>query len=168
IISELLEAPTSIGAEFDIMADSLTKEEVNEFRERVGRYLARSTSYHDQSEEKDYHNLMNGILSTLGLEYLVISNCESGDGRYDHALIPLADKPRNTAFIFEYKKAVNQEDKELDLAVQKGLDQIDEKRYDLRVKQQPQVKRIIKVGLAFFGKRAKAKYKIEERVSGDN
>ncbi|CAG8840101.1 24969_t:CDS:1, partial [Racocetra persica] len=154
--------------EFDILMESLLKKEfkeTKEFEKRLRGYLAESTSYHDHSEEKDYHNLMNGFLSTLGLEFMVISNRESGDGRYDHALIPRVNEARDIAFIFEYKKAVNKEDKELDLAAEKGLEQIDQHQYDTGIKQHSQVKQIIKVGLAFYGKKVKAKYKIEEKTS---
>ncbi|CAG8708772.1 17058_t:CDS:2, partial [Racocetra fulgida] len=142
-------------------------EKIKEFEKRLREFLLRSGSYHDQSGEEKYHSLMNGLLSYLGLECMVISNCESGDGRYDHALIPRIEKSRDIAFIFEYKKAANKEDKELDLAAEKGLKQIDEFNYDIRIKEHSQVKRIIKIGLAFRGKKLKARYKIEEKTSDD-
>ncbi|CAG8710989.1 19166_t:CDS:2 [Racocetra fulgida] len=126
------------------------------------------TDYHDQSGEEEYHSLMNGLLSYLGLEFMVISNQESGNGRYDHALIPRVEKSHDIAFIFEYKKAASKEDKELDLAAEKGLKQIDEFNYDIRIKEYSQVKRIIKIGLAFRGKKLKAEYKIEERRPDNN
>jgi len=148
--------------------NSLKEEKIEKFTENLGNILVKYGSHHDLTKEESYHNLMTGLFVPLSDNYLVISNHESGHGRYDHALIPLANKLRKTAFIFEYKKAEKEGNEELDFSAQQGLDQIDEYRYDIGVKQHQQVKRIIKIGLAFRGKKLKARYKIEEKTSDDS
>src|SRR5689334_2123083 len=97
-----------------------------------------STSYHDLIKERDYHNLMGGLFAPLSWKYLVESNKESGNGRYDHILVPKTNNQSNTAFILEYK--VCQREDELEIEAELGLNQIEERHYDTQVRQNSQVK----------------------------
>ncbi|CAI2198341.1 9384_t:CDS:1 [Funneliformis geosporum] len=120
---------------------------MEKFAEKLNHYLLNSTSFLDLKEEKDYHNLMGGVLVPLSRKYLVESNKESGYGRFDHILIPKTTNPSNIAFILEYK--VCQEESELENKVELGLDQIDKKLYDAQVRQNSRIKKIMKACLAF-------------------
>jgi len=88
----------------------LITQQVDQFRERFGEYLINSTSYHDLSKEKDYHNLIGGIIAPLARKYIIESNRESGLGRFDHMLIPREGKKVDCAIIIEYKIAKNKDE----------------------------------------------------------
>ena len=80
-----------------------------------------STSYHDLSKEKDYHNLMGGILVPLSIDYYIASNREVEHGRADHALLPKSNKENKTnnpALIIEYKFCKKED--ELESAAEKN------------------------------------------------
>jgi hypothetical protein len=125
----------------------LLGKKIEKFVEQLNHYLMDSTSYHDLMRERDYHNLMGEIFAPLSRKYLVESNKESGNGRYDHLLVPRTNNQINTAFILEYK--VCQKEDELENEAELGLNQIEKKFYDTQVKQNTQVKQIMKVCLAF-------------------
>lgn len=60
-----------------------------------------NSSFYDLSVEKDYHNVMNGMLNMLPrTKYLYLSNRESGRGRFDNILY---NKQNKTGYILEYK-----------------------------------------------------------------
>ena len=103
---------------------------------------------------------MGGLFAPLSRKYLVESNKESGYGRYDHILVPETNNPSNIAFILEYK--VCQEEDKLETEAELGLNQVEENRYDTQVRQNSQVKKIIKLCLAFWKKKVILKYKEEE------
>lgn len=93
--------------EYDNFVNFLTNEQIDKFGEKLQEYLLRSTSYHDLTEEKDYHNLIGGLLAPLVSQYsqyMIESNKETGYGRCDHILIPIAGL-RDNALIIEYKIA---------------------------------------------------------------
>ena len=91
---------------------------------------------------------MLGILSAYeDIRYKrPLSNRESGDGRFDI----FAEKPEAN-FIFEFKTAVSAE--KLDEKAKEALTQIETKRYGEDISN---TKRLIRVGVAFYGKRCKA------------
>src|SRR5205085_11603887 len=109
----------------------LLEKKVAKFIEKLNHYLLNSTSYHDLKKEKDYHNLIGGLLAPLSRKYHVDSNKESGDGRYDHILVPQVGNSSDTAFILEYKTC--QKDSELATKAEIGLNQIEVKRYDIEI-----------------------------------
>ncbi|MBX9890225.1 MAG: PD-(D/E)XK nuclease domain-containing protein [Amoebophilaceae bacterium] len=136
----------------------LIHQQIDQFKEMLQEYLLHSTSYDDLSREKDYHNLMGGLLAPLVSNYTIKSNQESGLGRCDHILTPIAGRSDH-AIIIEYK--VVKDKKELDLIAKAGLEQIQAKKYEATIKQQPHVKKISKISLAFCGKEVAMHYSIE-------
>ena len=86
--------------------------------------------------------------------YKVKSNRESGDGRYDISLIPRSDK--YPGIILEFKSENGLDDQELDSLSMEALRQIDDKRYDAEMLNDG-VKNILKLGIAFSGKKVKIK-----------
>lgn len=113
-------------------------------------YLLNSVSAFDGTNESFYHGMMLGLCAVLSNQYRVRSNAESGYGRFDVALIPVdASDP---GFIFEFKYAGRDGD-DLDKLADKALAQIDEKKYETELIGQG-VNGIIKIGIAFKGKKA--------------
>lgn len=116
-------------------------------------YLLQSVSSFDGASESFYHGMMLGLCAVLSNQYRIKSNYESGYGRFDIALIP--NRKENPGFIFELKYARSTRE-DLDTLAEKALSQIDEKRYDTDMTVLG-VDNIIKIGIAFSGKKAVVK-----------
>jgi hypothetical protein len=115
--------------------------------------MLNSISVFDGTNESFYHGMMLGLCAVLSNQYRIKSNSESGYGRFDISLIP--DKHSNPGFIFEFKHAkTNNQD--LGALADEALTQIDEKKYDTEMKTLG-VANIIKIGIAFRGKKAVVK-----------
>ena len=69
-------------------------------------------------------------------------------------LIPLDQAGRG--IVIEFKKVNHKKNETLEIAVQKALEQIEEKKYETEL-QQMGVKDITKIGIAFDGKRTLVK-----------
>ena len=102
--------------------------------------------------ERFYHGFVLGLMVDLQREYMVISNRESGFGRYDVVIEP-KNPEKNPAIIIEFKVFNTKREASLEDTVQAALAQIEEKRYDaaLLAKGIPE-DRIYKYGFAFEGK----------------
>ncbi len=133
----------------------LIDQQIERFGKRLQGYLLNSTSYHDLSKERDYHNLMGGLLAPLASRYMVESNREFGYGRCDHVLIPIA-RALDTAIIIEYKICKTSE--ELESTAKSGLKQIIDRQYDSKIKEYKHVKKILKISMAFCGKEVAMQY----------
>ncbi|CAL7880586.1 AAA-ATPase-like domain-containing protein [Fusobacterium necrophorum subsp. funduliforme] len=134
---------------FQDMISALQKEDIKVFEKKLQEILLSNVSYHDVGqEEKYYHNFILGMILSLSKEYEIHSNLESGYGIYDISLEP-KDK-RKLGFILELKIAKSEE--ELEKRAKEALEQIEEKNYDVSMKQKG-VSNILKLGLAFYGKR---------------
>lgn len=145
--------------DYDDFMGLLIQEKVETFAQKLQDYLLNSTSYHDLILERDYHNLMGGLLAPLVSHYQIDSNRETGLGRCDHLLIPLSEK--DPALLIEYK--ICKSSKELKLASQEGMRQINNKCYDAKIKKYTYIKKIIKVSLAFYGKEVALEYEVDCR-----
>ncbi|WP_341750067.1 AAA family ATPase [Candidatus Tisiphia endosymbiont of Sialis lutaria] len=145
--------------EYDNFIELLINHQIAQFGEKFQEYLLRSTSYHDIALERDYHNLMGGILAPLAMQYMIESNRESGHGRCDHILIPIVGHGDN-AIIVEYKICKSSDI--LESAAKNGLKQIIEQQYDTKIKEHVHIKRITKIAMAFCGKEVALEYQINE------
>lgn len=92
----------------------------------------------------------------LDTQYKIKSNRESGDGRYDISLLPREKK--YPGIIMELKWKSGLEKDELEELSSEALSQIDEKRYDLELKEDG-IDNVIKLGIAFSGKKVVIKTK---------
>ena len=103
--------------------------------------------------ERFYHGFVLGMIVNLSDKYRVISNHESGYGRYDVMIEPL-DKGEK-AFIFEVKVLdADDDEKKLEDTVANALGQIEEKQYEAALVADGFARENIrKYGFAFQGKR---------------
>lgn len=118
-------------------------------------FMLHSISSMDGANEGFYHGMMLGLCAILGNRYQVRSNRESGLGRFDIQLSPLITGI--PGFLFEFKHT-NDQHADLNALAEKALQQIDEKRYDIELRDAG-VRKIIKIGIAFRGKNAVVKRK---------
>lgn len=118
-------------------------------RTLLEKFLRESVSFLDTAAEVFYHGLILGLCATFGSNYILTSNRESGDGRYDIQIMP--KDINRTGFIFELKagKACSAED--LKALAAAALEQINKKHYASEM-QNHGVKKIVKYGVAFSGK----------------
>ena len=78
--------------------------------------------------ERFYHGFVLGLLVDMRMQYQILSNRESGFGRYDVMLIP--KKENLNAYVLEFKVYDQEEEKDLEETVKSGLSQIKDKNYD--------------------------------------
>ena len=107
----------------------------------------------DRSQpERFYHGFVLGLLVDIRDNYEVLSNRESGFGRYDVVLVP-REKGRD-AFVMEFKVFDDSEESGLEDTVASALRQIDEKNYDTQLLDRGISENNIKhYGFAFCGKK---------------
>lgn len=145
------------SSDYDDFIGLLIRQEIDQFGKRLGKYLMNSTSYHDLLSERDYHNLVGGIIAPLTRKYIIESNKESGLGRFDHILIPRESKNGDSAIIIEYK--LTNDRAELSSKAKEALEQINNKQYDNKINQYPHVTKIIRIAMAFCGKEMELVYR---------
>ena len=93
--------------------------------EEINKYLSETISFYDQGESF-YQGFMLGLLKSME-NTLVMSNRESGNGRYDIVIKIPSVKTYDQAIILELKVAKSL--KELETTSQKALQQIEEREY---------------------------------------
>lgn len=138
---------------FNVMLESLISGDIKIFSKIFREFILSSVSYFDVSgkeSEKVYHSFVLGALIALSKEYEVKSNKESGYGRYDIMIIPKDIKKKG--IIIEFKKIDEDDNETLEIAAEKALNQIKDKRYKQELIDRG-VKDIIQLGIAFEGKK---------------
>lgn len=167
-IAPNLEPRTTEAIEQALLSGDLKK-----FHEHFQTVVTQVMSYHDFAKNPDkrapdrpapnkraienaFHCFTAGFLAWLSHIYIVKSNRESGDGRYDICLIPKNNK--YPGYLFELKayssirKIKNIPAATVTKELNKTLKQIDEKNYAADLKEQ-KVKVVKKVALLFYKKK---------------
>lgn len=104
-----------------------------------------------RTPENFYHGLVLGLIVSLKDQYRIVSNRESGRGRYDIAMYPL--KEEDDAFILEFKVLDKKKEKSLEETAENALQQIEERCYERDLLDAGIARdRIYKLGFAFEGK----------------
>ena len=115
---------TSIIRNFQLALKSNNKEML---QDTLHQYLLMSASYLDTSKESFYHGMMLGLLAIMSDDYLISSNRESGEGRFDIQLRPITNN--YPGIIMEFKAIKSLDEKDLDKSADEAIKQIQEKKY---------------------------------------
>ncbi len=131
------------------------------FEEGFKEIMGDTFSYYDNAKKNEYvyHAYILGLLAIVGDDYIIKSNKESGEGRYDIMLIP-HDNTKN-GVVIEIKQIAKQRDKENDVefverinkTLQTATKQIDQNKYYKElIDHQIKLENIVKVPIVFAGK----------------
>ena len=142
-------------------ANALLNNNIAKFEKGFKEIIGDTFSYYDTAKNHEYvyHSYILGLLAIIGDEYIIKSNRESGDGRYDIMLIP-HDKNKNGVVIEikEIEKKLAKETHEkfatrINKLIDEALQQIEEKEYykeliDNKISKD----KIVKLPIVFAGK----------------
>lgn len=130
------------------MGLALQQGHVEDFQRILQGVLKRAVSSHDAAHpESFYHGLMLGCTLFYENDYRVVSNRESGYGRFDLAMLP--KKKELPGVIMEFKAVQDEED--LEKAADEACQQIEKKAYITEL-QAADVSNIWCYGIAFCKK----------------
>ncbi|MCE3239398.1 MAG: Protein of unknown function (DUF1703)/Predicted AAA-ATPase [Gammaproteobacteria bacterium] len=150
--------------------DHLLTGNMEAFEREMKKVMEQTISSYDTSRDPEafYHGLMIGLTASLhnSTNYEIQSNKESGYGRYDYMIFS-RDKSRPT-LLLEFKKVDAVKDikklkTHLEEAAHEALKQVDEKGYLSEAKRRGST-HILKIGLAFCGKRFAMKHEHTGKV----
>ncbi len=114
------------------------------------KFLLESVSYYDTYNENSYHMMLLGLCAVMSDKYVISSNREAGEGRYDIALRPKKDSL--PGFLIELKAEKDCSEQRLKELAEQALQQIEEQKYDVQMASE-RVSPVIKYGIAFSNKR---------------
>lgn len=140
----------------NMVAESLYANDIQKLQKAISEYMDKSISFYDAGAEGFYHGLTLGLITLMDNHYKIRSNRESGDGRYDISLFPREKK--YPGIIMELKWKSGLEEDKLEALSREALSQIEEKRYNLEFKENG-IENVIKLGIAFSGKKVVIKTK---------
>ena len=154
------------------MTEALKNGDIKKFKLGLNKVLLENTGIFDVNgiyKEQFYHGFMLGMILILKNEYEITSNGFAGKGRYDLLLKPKNVLEGREGIIFELKIVNANSDQKfsgdklkekLEKECEVALNQIDEKEY-ISVLKNAGVERILKIGIAFFGKEFEVKFEKE-------
>ena len=137
---------------YDIMINSLINGDIKIFGKLLKQFVIRSISYFDvggYEGEKVYHAFVLGMLISLNDTHEVLSNRESGYGRYDVMIIPRDIS--KLGIVIEFKKLDTDDDETLMETAEEALKQIKDKKYSITLENRG-IKNIKEIGIVFKGK----------------
>lgn len=156
ILSHLLQIGAITRTTANMVAESLYANDIRKLQKAISEYMDKSISFYDAGAEGFYHGLTLGLIALLDNQYKIKSNRESGDGRYDICLFPREKKYPGIIMELKWKSGLEKE--QLEELSREALRQMDEKRYDMELRENG-IEHIIKLGIAFSGKKAVIKAK---------
>ena len=148
-IMAYLESTSSDNTLLHNLTDSLLSGQAADFAEALSNYLRLLASFYDTAaRESFYHGLVLGLLATLMPRFEVVSNRESGYGRFDIAIFP--GPKQSVGALLEFKVADSEG--ELPERAKEALLQIKGNKYISEFEQRG-VKEVWQYGIAFCGKK---------------
>ena len=131
------------------LADPLIKGDGEKFCEKLKKYVMNTLSYYDLKGEPEntYHMIILGMFAHLTGGYWVLSNRESGKGRYDICL-----KAKNKD---DYSAVIEIKSKGTEKTAENAMNQIEDKVYVQELSSEG-YNRILKISLAVDGKEIEA------------
>ena len=143
------------------LAKSLLSSDLEKFEYYFRKIMGDTFSYYDTSKftENVYQAYVLGLLAILSDDYVIRSNRESGEGRYDILLIPKERDKKGV--VIEIKNIEKRREKEteeefqtrVEKALQSALEQIEEKGYYRELYDYGLTdERILKLPIVFAGK----------------
>ena len=129
--------------------EAIYSNDSNRLQQQLRKLLLQSASSFDTVGELFFHGLFLGICALFDDQYYLISNRESGEGRFDIQLMPKNNSRPGVLIELKSKKDLSKE--RLEKLAQEALNQINEKRYDSEMITHG-VTTILKYGVAFSGK----------------
>ena len=149
------------------MTDALTNGDISNFKKYLKEILLENAGIFDVSgtyKEQFYHGLMLGLVLILKNEYEITSNNFAGKGRYDLLLKPKNILEGKEGIIIELKIINGTENlnndkihEKLEKECEVALNQIDDKGYSSVLKNAG-IEKVLKIGIAFFGKEFEVKF----------
>ena len=141
-----------ISSEYNEMLKALVNFDFKVFKKIFSRYVRESFSYFDVSgkmPEKVYHAFTLGLLVSLNRTHQVLSNRESGYGRYDVMIIPRDIS--KLGIIIEFKKYDEEDEESLEELIEEARNQIEDKKYETELLNRG-ITNIKKLVIVFKGK----------------
>lgn len=154
ILSHLMSIGVLAGSTANRIAESLYALDIAKLEKGIREYVGMAVSYFDTGTEGFYHGLVLGLVALTDSHFIIRSNRESGDGWYDISFIPREKNYPGMIMELKYAKDIAQD--ELELLAGKALKQIDGRHYDKQMREDG-INRILKLGIAFSGKRIAVK-----------
>ncbi len=144
-------------------ANYLINNNIEKFESGFKQIIGDTFSYYDNAKNHEYvyHSYILGLLAIIGDDYIIKSNRESGEGRYDIMLIPIVKTRHGVSqhgVVIEIKQlnvktghSISQQ--EINKEIKAALTQIDKNNYykeliDNKVEEE----KIIKLPIIFVGK----------------
>ena len=162
ILSHLLQIGAITRTTANKIAESLYANDYKKLQKAIAEYMDKSISFYDAGAEGFYHGLVLGLIALMDNQYMIKSNRESGDGRYDISLFPREGRYPGITMELKWKKDLKAD--ELSGLADEALAQIDEKRYDVEMKEDG-IQDILRFGIAFSGKKVSVKTTIFDFMS---
>ena len=131
--------------------ESIIYGEPEKLEKQLRHWLLTTISYHDE-QESYYHGFVTGLVSGFA-DYEVLSNIESGEGRFDLVVKQRSDA--EYAAILEFKIAKTY--KEMSAKCDEALRQIEKKNYIAGL-QDELYRNVSKYGICFCKKRCQVKF----------
>ncbi len=123
------------------------------FGKYLAAYLKESVSFFDTAAEGFYHGLVLGFIACFRNRFVVKSNRESGEGRYDISMRPLIEGMPGVVIEL---KAADEETEDLDALAREARRQIDTREYTTEMladfAAHGEKRDILKFGMAFYKK----------------
>jgi hypothetical protein len=149
---EIMDRLAEAGSDENLLVtitEALMEGRVADFAQSLTKFLRFAVSFYDTAnKESFYHGLMLGLLAALLPMFEVLSNRESGYGRFDIAVFP--KEVQTAGALLEFKVA--ESEGEMPERAKEALLQIKDNKYISEFEQRG-VKEVWQYGIAFCGKK---------------